>query len=96
MVTENIASTTTAEEDLESAGQREAKTLQTSGQRKVNLIWEGTQGVIALLITGATVYAVLNGIESNVLSNAFTLIVALYFVRTNHVKVGGVGGTDSR
>jgi hypothetical protein len=82
---QNVQSTTTAEEDLG-----------TAGQRRVNLIWEVTQGTIALLITGATIYAVMIGRESVILGNAFTLIIALYFVRTNHVKIGGIGGTDSR
>lgn len=82
---ENIASKTTAEQDL-----------RTAGQRKTNLIWEGTQAFVALSITAATIYAVLNGVESILLGNAFTLIIALYFVRTNHTKIGGVGGTDSR
>jgi hypothetical protein len=70
--------------------------LVTAGQRKVNLIWEGTQAAVALLITASTIYAVLNGVESIILGNAFTLIVALYFVRTNHTKIGGIGGTDQR
>lgn len=80
----NLPPSTTAQEDLG-----------TAGQRRVNLIWEGTQAAVALLITGSTIYAVLTGRESIILGNAFTLIVALYFVRTNHTKTGGVGGTDS-
>lgn len=68
----------------------------TAGQRRVNLVWELTQAIIAMLIAGATVYAILNDIESAVLSSAFTLVIALYFVRTNHTKTGGVGGTESR
>lgn len=72
--------TTTAEEDLI-----------TSGQRRINLIWEFTQGLIALAITGAVIYACLNKIQSNILDNAFFLIVSMYFVRTNHTLIGGVG-----
>lgn len=81
----NVQSKTTVEEDL-----------RTSGQRRVNLIWETTQALVAVLVTVATIWAALQGKESLVLGNAFTLIIALYFVRQNHTKVGGVGGTDSR
>lgn len=80
-----VPSTTTREEDRK-----------TAGQRKVNLFWESTQSLVAIVITGAVVYAELKQISSVLLGNAFTLIVALYFIRTNHTKTGGVGGTDSR
>lgn len=76
---------TTAEEDR--------KTL---GQRRVNLIWEVTQATVAIMVTAATIYSALKGVESLLLGNAFTLIIALYFVRQNHTKVGGIGGTDTR
>lgn len=92
----NAPSTTTSEEDLEAAGQREAKTLKTSGQRLINGIWEGTQAMIAIMITSAVIYAALNGIESDILSTAFVLVISMYLVRTNHSKVGGVSDTDSR
>lgn len=71
---------TTVQEDLTHAG-----------QRRVNLIWEFTQAVIAVSITGATVYLAINGKESDALSNAFFLIVSIYFIRTNHQLIGGVG-----
>lgn len=80
-----LAPATTAEEDR--------KTL---GQRRVNLIWEITQAMVAIMVTGATIYSALKGVESLLLGNAFTLIIALYFVRQNHTKVGGIGGTDFR
>ncbi len=83
--TANKASKTTVEEDLK-----------TAGQRKVNLVWELTQAVIAIGVTGAVIYTSINGKESAILGNAFTLIIAIYFVRMNHTKTGGVGGTDSR
>lgn len=81
---DNLPSKTTAEDDLLSAG-----------KRRINLIWEMTQAIIAVLVTAAVIYAALSGKDSQVLGNAFTLIVAIYFVRMNHTKVGGVGGTDS-
>jgi len=74
--------TTTEEEDRHS-----------SGQRKVNLIWEFTQAAIAVLITIATIFGVLQlgGVMgSDTLTNAFFLIVGFYFGRTNHQRVGGV------
>lgn len=76
---------TTAEEDR--------KTL---GQRRVNLIWELTQAAIAMCVTGSIIYNSVHGIESELLGNAFVLIIALYYVRTNHTKIGGIAGTDSR
>lgn len=74
----------------------EAEDLVTLGQRRVNLIWEITQAAIAVIVTLATIYSAIVGVESLLLGNAFTLIIALYFVRQNHSKIGGVGGTDSR
>jgi hypothetical protein len=68
--------------------------LATHGQRRVNLIWESTQALIAIMVTAAVIYSALAGTNSEILGNAFTLIVAIYFVRMNHVKTGGVGGTD--
>lgn len=74
-----LSPTTTAEENLHSLG-----------QRRVNLVWESTQSLIALAVTGATLYAAINSIDSAVLSNAFFLVVGFYFGRTNHTRVGGV------
>ncbi len=61
------------------------------GQRRVNLIWEITQALIALAITSAVVYASLNIKLNEQLSNAFFLIVGFYFSRTNHTAIGGIG-----
>ncbi len=79
---------TTAEQDIV-----------TKGQRRINLIWETTQAIIAIGITGATIYNAVIGIKSDVLNNAFFLVIAMYFVRTNHKLTGGVGAksaTESR
>jgi len=81
----NLQPTTTKEEDQ-----------RTLGQRRVNLIWESTQALIAIFVTGATIWSAMRGVESLLLGNAFTLIIALYFVRQNHTKIGGIGGSDSR
>jgi len=69
----------------------EQNALTKKGQRGVNLIWEATQGIIAITITGATIFCAVTKIESQILSNAFFLIVSMYFVRTNHQLIGGVG-----
>lgn len=84
---DNVASTTTVEEDRK-----------TSGQRHVNLIWEATQAFIAISVTASMIYCAINQIESNAVTNAFILIISIYFVRMNHTKVGGVGAvpTDFR
>lgn len=68
----------------------------TAGQRNINLIWETTQALIALSVTGALIYTNIKGIRAESLDTAFVLITAVYFVRMNHIKVGGIGGTDSR
>lgn len=72
--------TTTMQEDIT-----------TAGQRRINLIWEFTQSLVALIITSAVIYCAINRIENDVLTNAFFLIVSMYFVRTNHQLIGGVG-----
>lgn len=78
--------------------QQEAKSnehaLITRGQRRVNIIWEGTQAAIAVMITGAMIFCTIYKIPSAELNYAFFLIVAMYFVRTNHQKVGGIGSTE--
>lgn len=75
-----VPPTTTVQQDLTFAG-----------QRRVNLIWETTQALIALIITVALIYCAANNIESKELNYAFFLIVTMYFVRTNHAKIGGTG-----
>ena len=65
--------------------------LVTKGQRTINLIWETTQGVIAVGITFAVIYCAVASIISEVLTNAFFLIIGFYFSRTNHAAIGGVG-----
>lgn len=81
---------TTAQEDLT-----------TAGQRRINLIWEYTQALIAITITIANVIvgvyqgiATLNGGRTEfpiILSSSFFLIVGFYFSRTNHAAIGGIG-----
>lgn len=83
--TTNLPPNTTASDDLK-----------TAGQRRINLVWEVTQAIIAISVTMAVIYCDVHGIESENLGKAFVLIIAIYFVRMNHTKIGGIGGTDSR
>lgn len=70
----------------------EQEDFTTAGQRRINLIWEFTQATIAIMITSAVVYNAATGREiTKDLSNAFFLIVSMYFVRTNHSLIGGIG-----
>lgn len=77
--------------------------LRTSGQRKINLIWEVTQAIVTVMVVGATLYiagrlAISDSTDRTVafllLSNAFFMIVTFYYQRTNHIRTGGVGGRD--
>ena len=91
MPTDTLAATTTAEQDR-----------MTVGQRRINLIWEITQAVIAICVTMTTLYvasalAVHGGADMvtfGLLSNAFFLVIGFYFGRTNHQRQGGVGGRE--
>ncbi len=79
--------TTTAQQDIS-----------TAGQRKVNLIWEYTQASVAVMVVGANIVVwvgtSLFGKEVKIpegLTNAMFLIVGFYFSRTNHAAIGGIG-----
>lgn len=78
-VLESLPPTTTAQEDKVKAG-----------QRRVNILWECTQAIIAIMITLAIIFLAVKGIKNEDLTNAFFLIVSMYFVRTNHQLIGGV------
>lgn len=83
---EPLTPTTTAEESY--------------GQRRVNLIWEATQALIAVTVTCSTLYVAAqlalkdSGAQAAflLLSNAFFLVIGFYFGRTNHQRSGGIGG----
>jgi len=62
-----------------------------AGQRRINIMWEATQGIIAVGITGAQIYCSIHKVDSREITYAFFLIVSMYFVRTNHQRSGGVG-----
>ena len=77
--------------------------LKTGGQRRINIIWEGTQAFVAIAVTIATLFVASNlALKDNkqvaaflLLSNAFFLVIGFYFGRTNHQRQGGTGTHDS-
>jgi hypothetical protein len=78
----------------------DAAILRTAGQRRINVIWEMTQALIAVTVTWSTLYvAAMLALKDAgqtaaflLLSNAFFLVIGFYFGRTNHQRMGGVGG----
>lgn len=81
----SLQATTTEQEDIT-----------TAGQRKVNLIWEYTQAIIALLVCICTMAAGLLVIKNDIqiptiFAVAFGTVIGFYFSRTNHSAIGGVG-----
>ena len=62
------------------------------GQRRINVMWEGTQGILAVTLVFTACYALLNGIA---LPPEYWLLLGVvvnsYYSRTNHTRVGGVG-----
>jgi len=78
-MTDERAIETTAEQDRA-----------TFGQRRINLIWELTQAVVTILISGAAIYCAVNGVDADVLNFAFVAVISTYYARTNHTKVGGI------
>jgi hypothetical protein len=76
--------------------------LRTAGQRRVNILWEFTQALIAVAVTISTLFVSARLAQTQgadmaaflLLSNAFFLVIGFYFGRTNHERQGGVGPTD--
>lgn len=66
----------------------------TAGVRRINMLWETTQAVIALGVTLVALYANLQGIDSGGLDNAFFLVIGFYFGRTNHVRPSALSRHD--
>jgi hypothetical protein len=92
---DSVPATTTAQQDLT-----------TAGQRRINLIWEWTQAIIAGMVVLANVivgaarglgFAGPNATTEYplILSSSLFLIVGFYFSRTNHAAIGGVGPKPS-
>ncbi len=68
--------------------------LIVAGQRRINVIWEVTQAVVTILITGAAIYCAVFGVKADVINFAFVAIVSTYYARTNHTKTGGVAANQ--
>lgn len=90
-IEEPVASTTTAEQNRHSFG-----------QRRINLIWEVTQAIIAIVVTtsvvmiGAQLALRDNGQNGSfqLLSNAFFLVIGFYFSRSNHERINDLARTN--
>lgn len=92
----SLAATTTYQQDLVAAG-----------QRNINVMWEGTQKnialmvvVVALLVLGYLVVSPgvtteLQLVALSTLSNVLFAVTSVYFTRTNHTKTGGVLSGDT-
>jgi hypothetical protein len=73
--------------------------LTMAGQRRVNLIWEYTQAVVAVtVVLSNMIVGVYEGLVPSasheypvILSSALFLVIGFYFSRTNHAAIGGVG-----
>jgi hypothetical protein len=94
--TVSIPPTTTKEQDLT-----------TAGQRDVNMLWEGTQSMIAkyvilgtIVIDGAAVIISMlvgrdltaaQGLSLGFVNSLAAGVVSFYFSRTNHAAIGGIG-----
>jgi len=83
----SVPANTTFQEDLTAAG-----------QRHVNITWEYTQAIIAVIITIAVVCSAFAHVTSPEVTNAFFLIIGFYFSRTNHTAIGSTGAkaTDNQ
>lgn len=84
----SIAPTTTAQEDITLAG-----------QRRINIIWEVTQAIIAIVVVFANMLppliSMMNGKPlantPEAVTNTLFLVIGFYFSRTNHAAIGGTG-----
>ena len=74
----------------------------SAGQRRINIIWEITQSIIAILVVVTFLITTSKLVLSQstdmvafvVLSNVVALVIGFYFGRTNHARIGGVGPND--
>lgn len=94
--TEQIVENTDPSEKSDTAAMTAAKVLLTEGQRRVNLIWEGSQAAIALMVVITTCAGVIAVRLFGVNSGSFPpewwtivgLVIGFYFGRTNHSRAG--------
>jgi len=85
--------TTTAEQQTRSAS-----------QRRINIIWEVTQALIALTVVWSTLGGALwitvkdpaNRLMAFLfMTNVVSIVIGFYFGRTNHQRTGGIGGDQA-
>jgi hypothetical protein len=85
----------------------EQEDLITAGQRRINLIWEYTQAVVAIVVVifamllNATTVLLLISYNRDItaaqtIGLSFVnlicgMVISFYFSRTNHAAIGGVG-----
>lgn len=76
----------------------EQQDLTFAGQRRINLIWEYTQALVAIVVVLSTmaagIFEAYSGLARpvpTIMSVAFGTVVGFYFSRTNHSAIGGVG-----
>jgi hypothetical protein len=89
-------------EEKKTPAQESELSLKTGGQRRINIIWEGTQAFVAIAVTIATLFVAASLALKDekqvaaflLLSNAFFLVIGFYFGRTNHQRQGGSGAHD--
>jgi FtsH-binding integral membrane protein len=96
--------TTTSEQDLRSAESRDQFAKRTAGQRRINIVWEVTQALLAISVVESALYVAVSlslGSDGNVRQTALVMIVGLanlvtgfYFGRTNHARIGDVPKAD--
>jgi len=84
---------------VQTSAKQDERNLTLLGQRKVNMLWEYTQAIIAIAVVMANLFVAIHTAMAPkgaseipaVLSNSMFLIIGFYFSRTNHQAIGGVG-----
>ena len=98
---ETFRPSATAENPPAKATTTSEQNLHSLGQRRINLIWETTQAVIAVVVTVSTLYVAAKlALKDNaqtaaflLLSNAFFLVIGFYFSRSNHARINDTAPT---
>ena len=95
--------------DEQNEYERQEITAKAIGQRRINIIWEATQSVIALMVTSVGMFAsavlAMRSDETEatkamsitaflLISNTVFLVIGFYFGRTNHARTGGPHGAE--
>lgn len=59
-------------------------------EKRISLILEITQSVIALMVTGAVILTAIYKIPSSDLANAFFVIIGFYYGRMTHAAIESI------